>query len=227
MDLQFRYCQCTGIWICNTSWISGIAWICFVLKINFLFCVQPLYCGHKGWFLNLNPHQHLFPEDEKYMYKICSRSIRKCMILPQLLPPFSSLPLCWFFEVKQCHYLFFFLGWKVHVPSLVQIHKKMCDFASTTSPFPPFLAPGIPFSKWSHASICFQGIKNTCGKFGLDLSKHGGTYNKPTHERIDFYILNRLFHQNLEFYKMWHLQHYSRELISCLLTNCCFSIITR
>ena len=106
---------------------------------------------------------------------------RRCTVLK--ITPFLVFTLLhfgykgWFMDMKPHHYLFpgdenyTCQVWLKSVRKSIILHQLHL-------PFPPILAHDVGFSKWNHTSICFQGMKNTCAKFGPDPSKHGGAYKE-------------------------------------------------
>ena len=70
--------------------------------------------------------------------------------------------------------------------------KSRTHTDTLTPPLSPFyFYIWVSFSIWNHSSICFQGMKKTCAKFGPDPWKHGGAYKELRHIQTLTYILYR------------------------------------
>ena len=102
--------------------------------------------------------QYLFPANEKYMCQVWSRSVGKCMIFARNPSLSAFTPRGWFFEMKQYQYLFtedekyICQVWSRSVRKCMILHQPHTLFHHS--------GPGVGYSKWNSASICFRGRKN-------------------------------------------------------------------
>ena len=127
--LVYRYVS--GVWKIHVPCLVNIR-----RKMHEFASTSPLHpFRSRDWFFDMKSRQHLFPGDEKCICQVWSRSVGKCTILRQTYPfPHLRQGLVFRYEIRS---VFISRGCKIHVPNLVQIRRKMHDFASNllSSPF--------------------------------------------------------------------------------------------